>query len=63
MLSGALDWLIQRDSLLGIPPKKTEQVHLALAKSELRSVYLLALLFLPGLGVLLGVWIYFQRRR
>jgi ABC-type uncharacterized transport system involved in gliding motility auxiliary subunit len=63
MLSGALDWLIQRDSLLGIPPKKTEQVHLSLSKSELRSVYLLSLLVLPGLGVVLGVWIYFRRRR
>jgi ABC-type uncharacterized transport system involved in gliding motility auxiliary subunit len=63
MLSGALDWLIQRDSLLGIPPKKTEQVHLALAASELRAVYLLSLLVLPGLGVVLGVWIYFRRRR
>ncbi|HEY8022178.1 MAG TPA: GldG family protein [Thermoanaerobaculia bacterium] len=63
MLSGALDWLIQRDSLLGIPPKKTEQVHLALSKGELRSVYLLSLLVLPGMGVILGIWIYFRRRR
>lgn len=63
MLSGALDWLIQRDTLLGIPPKKTEQVHLSLTASELRSVYILALLVLPGLGVVLGVWIYFRRRR
>jgi ABC-type uncharacterized transport system involved in gliding motility auxiliary subunit len=63
MLSGILDWLIQRDSALGIPPKKTEQVHLSLTKSELRSVYLISLLLLPGLGVLLGVWIWYQRRR
>lgn len=63
MLSGALDWLIQRDALLGIPPKKTEQVHLSLTASELRSVYILSLLVLPGLGVVLGVWIYYQRRR
>ncbi len=63
MLSGVLDWLIQRDTLLGIPPKKTEQVHLSLTASELRSVYILSLLVLPGFGVVLGVWIYFRRRR
>jgi len=63
LLSGTLDWLVQRDSVLGIPPKKTEQVHLSLTKAELRSVYLLSLLVLPGLGVILGVWIYYRRRR
>ena len=63
LLTGALDWLVQRSGLSGIPPKKTEQVHLSLTRGELRSVYLLSLLVLPGLGVILGVWIYFRRRR
>ncbi|HXO21066.1 MAG TPA: GldG family protein, partial [Thermoanaerobaculia bacterium] len=63
LLSNALNWLVERESLLGIPPKKTEQVHLSLTQSEIRTVYLLALGLLPGLGVVLGVFVYLRRRR
>lgn len=63
LVSNVFNWLVERDTMLGIPPKKTEQVHLSLTSGELRSVYLLSLAVLPGLGVLMGVFIYFRRRR
>jgi ABC-type uncharacterized transport system involved in gliding motility auxiliary subunit len=63
LLSNSLNWLVDRQQLLSIPPKKTEQVHLSLTGSEIRAVYLLALLFLPGLGVALGAVVYLKRRR
>ena len=63
LLSNSLNWLIDRPQLLSIPPKKTEQVHLSLTGSEIRTVYLLALLVLPGLAVTLGSVVYFKRRR
>jgi gliding motility-associatede transport system auxiliary component len=63
LLSNTLNWLVEREALLGIPPKKTEQVHLSLSRSELRWVYLLSLLALPGLGVILGGFVYAKRRR
>jgi gliding motility-associatede transport system auxiliary component len=63
LVSNVFNWLVARDTMLGIPPKKTETVHLSLTSGELRSVYLLSLAVLPGLGVLAGVLIYFRRRR
>ena len=51
------------EDLLAIPPKKPEQVHLALTQSEMRGVYLLSLLALPGLAVILGGLVYAKRRR
>jgi ABC-type uncharacterized transport system involved in gliding motility auxiliary subunit len=38
-------------------------VHLSLSASELRWVYLLSLVVLPGLGVLLGAVVWYRRRR
>ena len=56
------NWLVERESLLDIPPKKTEQVHLALTRDEIRKVYLLAGA-LPLLAVGLGVMVFIRRRR
>ena len=63
LLSDSLNWLDEREALLGIPPKKTEQVHLSLTQDQLRMVYLLTLVFLPVLAVVGGVFIHFRRRR
>jgi ABC-type uncharacterized transport system involved in gliding motility auxiliary subunit len=63
LLSNTLNWMVERQSLLGIPPKKTEQVKLSLEQGQLWRLYALALLLLPGLGVVLGTFIYFRRRR
>jgi len=63
LLSNSMNWLVDRQQLLSIPPKKTEQVHLSLTQSEIRTVYLLSLLVLPGLGVALGAIVYVKRRR
>jgi ABC-type uncharacterized transport system involved in gliding motility auxiliary subunit len=63
LLSNTLNWMVERQSLLGIPPKKTEQVKLALDQGQLWRIYALTLLLLPGLGVVLGTFVYFRRRR
>lgn len=63
LLSNTLNWLVEREALLGIPPKKTEQVKLALSEGELWRIYALTLLLLPGLGVVLGAMVHFRRRR
>ncbi len=63
LLVNSLNWLVERESLLGIPPRKTEQVHLSMTQGELRTLYFLTLLLLPGLAVTAGIWVYFRRRR
>jgi len=63
LLANSLNWLAQREALLTIPPKKSEQVRLNLTKPQLRALYALACLVLPGLAVALGAVVFVRRRR
>ncbi len=63
LLSNMLNWLVERETLVGIPPKQPEQVRLTLSRSELGRVTWLVLLVLPGLAVALGIVVYLRRRR
>lgn len=58
-----LNWLVERETLVGIPPKQPEQTRLSLTQSELSRLSWLVLLGLPGLAIGLGVAVYLQRRR
>ncbi len=63
LLIDTLNWLAERESLLGIPPKKPERVRLSLTGGQMAWLYGLALLILPGLSVILGVVVWLRRRR
>ncbi|MEM7482247.1 MAG: GldG family protein [Acidobacteriota bacterium] len=63
LLIDALNWLVERESLLGIPPKEPERVRLSMTGTELAWTIAFALLVLPGLGIILGVVMYRRRRR
>jgi len=63
LLGDTLNWLVEREALLGIPPKRPEQVRLTLTQSQARWLWLLALGILPGLGLLAGAVVYYRRRR
>jgi ABC-type uncharacterized transport system involved in gliding motility auxiliary subunit len=63
LLANSLNWLVEREGLLGIPPRKTEQVRLSLTPGELRVLAALVLLVLPGLAVTAGIYVYYRRRR
>ncbi len=58
-----INWLVERENLVGIPPKKPEQVRLTLTGSQMRNLSLLVFVVLPGLAVLAGTAVYFRRRR
>jgi hypothetical protein len=62
LLDNAFNWLLARESLLGIPPKKPEQVRLSLTGSQLLAIYgFVALLPLAAIGG--GIAVYLKRRR
>ncbi|MEJ2086070.1 MAG: GldG family protein [Acidobacteriota bacterium] len=63
LLANMLNWLVDRETLVGIPPKQPEQVRLSLSRSELRRITGLVLLGLPGLALGLGIYIFLRRRR
>ena len=63
LLIDTLNWLAERESLLGIPPKEPERVRLTLTGTQMAWTLGLALLILPGLAVIAGVVVWFRRRR
>jgi len=63
LFADMMNWLVERESLLGIPPKTPEESKLNLTRGQLWNVTLLVMLVLPGLAVILGIWIYLRRRR
>ncbi|MCM2268863.1 MAG: LPXTG cell wall anchor domain-containing protein, partial [Thermoanaerobaculia bacterium] len=63
MLANAFNWLLERENLLGIGPKKPEQVRLSLTPGELAAVTWGTLLGLPALAVGAGVFVWSRRRR
>lgn len=63
LLNNLFNWLIERETLVGIPPKRPEQVRLAMTPSELRWAWIFVVIVLPGLAVLLGLWVWSRRRR
>lgn len=63
LLSNALNWLVAREALLAIPPRKTEQVRLNLTQDQGYTVYAIALLLLPALAAIAGIVVWSRRRR
>ena len=63
LLANTLNWLVERSQLLGIGPKRPEQVRLSLTAGQLRWVTFWVLAGLPGLAVAAGVWVHLRRRR
>lgn len=63
LLTNALNWLVEREALLGIPPKKTEQVHLTLTSQEMNTIFLMAIVVLPVLAIAAGAGVFYRRRR
>ncbi len=62
LLGNILNWMVERDALVGIPPKKNEQTKLTLTGDQLLSMWLLTFL-LPLVAIALGIFVHFRRRR
>lgn len=59
----SLNWLADRDNQLNVPVRKIERFQLALSEQQLRTLRL-SILFLAPAGIgLLGVVVYWTRRR
>lgn len=62
ILANSINWLVERETLIGIPPKAPEQVRLNLSASQLRRLTWLVLGLLPALAIASGVGVYWRRR-
>ncbi len=63
LLANAFNWLLDRQKLLGIGPKKPDQVRMTLTSGQLSGITWLVLAGLPALAIAAGVAVYYRRRR
>lgn len=62
-VGGAANWAMEREALVSIPPKSTDQVSVTLTRGDIGGITLVSVVVLPLLAIALGVGIYFKRRR
>ncbi|HWL52435.1 MAG TPA: GldG family protein [Chthoniobacteraceae bacterium] len=62
VLSG-LNWLMARESLIGIAPKDVRNFSLNLSASELNTLAAITIGVIPGLAAVLGLFSWIKRRR
>ncbi len=63
LVANAFNWLLERQKLLGIGPKKPEQTRLSLAPGELSRITWLVMAGLPALAIAAGILVWRKRRR
>lgn len=58
----ALNWLLDREELAGIPPKEKKNIALSLNETQLRNLAIAVMAGVPGFVALLGLLNWWQRR-
>lgn len=58
----ALNWLLDREELVGIPPKEKTSIALSISETELRNLALAVMAGVPGFVAMLGLLNWLQRR-
>ena len=59
----AVNWLVDRDTQLNLPPRPIEKFQLSLSSAQLTRLRLTLLLALPAAAATLGLLVYWNRRR
>jgi hypothetical protein len=62
LLSGSANWVMERESLVAIPPRATDQVSATLTRGDVSRIALVVLLVLPACAIALGLAIWVRRR-
>jgi len=57
-----VNWLLERESLMAITPKKTYELRLDMDRDQVRKVFLLLVVAIPGFVVLMGLVVWFRRK-
>lgn len=60
---GSLNWLIDREELIGITPKEAKTFTLNLTQAQVSNIALLSMAVIPALAAALGMAMWWQRRR
>ncbi len=63
LVAAAANWAMEREALVAIPPRSTDQVAVTMTRSDIRSMTLVAVLLMPALAISLGLAVWFRLRR
>ena len=63
LIANTLNWMVQRETHLGIAPKEPEQVRLSLAPQQRRHIFWLVVAGIPAATLIAGIAINMRRRR
>lgn len=63
LLTSAVNWALERESLVAIPPKSADQVAVTLTRRDMGQVAFVVLLLLPLAAVAMGIAIWVRRRK
>ncbi|MGZ4983799.1 MAG: hypothetical protein ACXV9Q_06845, partial [Chthoniobacterales bacterium] len=61
-MSGAMNWLLNREQLIGIAPKVPKTLTFVLEDNQLRNLRWLILVFMPLVPAVIGFAVWWQRR-
>ena len=59
---GGLNWLLERETLIGVQPKQIKTFRLSLSPDQLQEFLVILVLVIPGCCALLGVAVWWRRR-
>ncbi|HEY1435692.1 MAG TPA: GldG family protein, partial [Thermoanaerobaculia bacterium] len=62
LFANAAHWLAGSDKQVGIAPKTPAQSSLSLTEAQVRRISWAAIVGLPALAVVLGLWVWYRRR-
>ncbi|HEX8295003.1 MAG TPA: Gldg family protein [Chthoniobacteraceae bacterium] len=58
----ALNWMLDREEIIGIPPREKKSVALSLSEKQLRNIAIAIMAVLPGTVALIGIFVGWRRR-
>lgn len=58
----SVNWLLEREALIAIPPKLIKTSSLSLTEPQIQTVFWMSVLAVPGFCLLLGVLVWWRRR-
>jgi hypothetical protein len=63
LMAAAANWALEREALIAIPPRSTDQVAVTMTRSDIGTMSAISILLLPFLAISAGIAVYLRRRR